>query len=490
MRFITKPIASALIVCLVHNPIAGFYLWTGLLFFKPFPAFADAFLDRAAEGQAFGTGLMTGYSIPNVNSSTGQMTLTNGLVAGQTVQQGELFQEIQPGSMDGIAASYGDSAALGTNVNNDLGSLTTGTSTHAYAYQTLMGANTAMPNMYNDPMWKPSDDIYSLKSPLINDLFNGCEKKTSFSETSCPIHLEDLKTCKKTLKTEACKVTRIITPLANETIELASFTGTGGSGNGGFNEIAADQMQIMLGTSDLDAYPEQGVCNPRVEVMTINVNDTSRLISAVIATAGADDNVKLTIDGAMVFNSGDCDDRDPWISSFNIDVMPYLTNGTHTLVMYTYAADVSSYGGWVLLDVKKQVDLEESFTDYPAGCRERLFDNWPPTGTTAPPFVSDGSLNDQASTDWWKCTDASNSRTFGGITITPDSPVLDLQPILPDPPPSPPAPICYAAETRVPGHITLPCFTDKDGYQVCPEYDYDLEEHTSCDQVNDGEKTI
>jgi len=181
---------------------------TGLLFFKPFPAFADAFLDQTAEGQIFGTGLMTGYSIPSVNSSTGEMTLTNGAVAGQKVQQNELFQEIQPGSMDGISASYGNAATFGTQVNNDLGSLTTGTSTHAYAYQTLMGANTAMPNMYNDPIWKTSDDIYSQKSPLINDLFNGCDKRTSFSETSCLIHMEDLKTCKKTLKTESCKVNK------------------------------------------------------------------------------------------------------------------------------------------------------------------------------------------------------------------------------------------------------------------------------------------
>lgn len=114
MRFITKPISWALIVCLTHNPVAAFYIMTGLMFFRPFPAYADAFLDQAAEGQAFGTDLMTGYSIPNVNSATGQMTLTNGLVAGQTVQQNELFQEIQPGTMDGISASYGDAATFGT----------------------------------------------------------------------------------------------------------------------------------------------------------------------------------------------------------------------------------------------------------------------------------------------------------------------------------------------------------------------------------------
>ncbi len=211
MRFIIKPIAWALIACLVNNPIYGFYFVTGLLFFKPFPAFADAFIDRPPKAKTLGTELMTDYSIPMVNSSTGEMTLTNGLAHGQTVQQNELFQEIQPGSMDGIAASYGDALHLGTQVNNNLGSLSTGTSTHANAYQTLMGANTAMPNIYNDPIWKTSDDIYSLRSPLINDLFNGCEKKTNWSEKDCPIHMEDLKTCKKTMKTESCKVTRVVT---------------------------------------------------------------------------------------------------------------------------------------------------------------------------------------------------------------------------------------------------------------------------------------
>ena len=122
-----------------------------------------------------------------------------------------------------------------------------------------------------------------------------------------------------------------------------------------------------------------------------------------------------------------------------------------------------------------------TFLDFPAGCRQRLFDNWPPT-VTAPDFISNGSLTDEASTKWWKCTEASDSKVIEGVTITPALYGKYLGPILPDAPPSPPAAICYAAETRVPGHITLPCFTDKDGYQVCPEYDYNNDEHTGCDE--------
>lgn len=483
MRFITKPIAWALIVCLTHNPVASVYMMTGLLFFKPFPAFADAFLDQAAEGQTFGTGLMTGYSIPSVNSSTGEMTLTNGVVAGQKVQQNELFQEIQPGSMDGISSSYGDAATLGTQVNNDLGSLTTGTSTHAYAYQTLMGANTAMPNMYNDPIWKTSDDIYSLKSSLINDLFNGCDKKTSFSETSCPIHMEDLKTCKKTFKTESCKVNRVITPIP-DTSKPVQKVSVSNASEVFFNDTALpDEISMQVG-NPWNGWNQGDGCWYESYTLTINVVDATRLISAKLTQVIGDGGAQVIIDGTVIWNlaGGGCLDIDPWSFSPNIDILPYLTPGQHTITFTIFSDDDSTPDGGSYFTIKKKPDFEESFIDYPAGCRARLFANGPPTGTT-PSFISSGSLNDQASTDWWKCTDAANSRTFGSITITPDPYAQYLQLILPDPPASPPAPICYAAETRVPGHITLPCFTDKDGYQVCPQYDYNLDEHTNCDEL-------
>ncbi len=490
MRFIAKPIAWALIVCLTHNPVAAFYMMTGLLFFKPFPAFADTFLDQAAAGQSFGTGLMTGYTIPSVNSSTGEMMLTNGAVAGQKIQQNELFQEIQPGSMDGISDSYGDTAAFGAQVNNDLGSLTTGTSTQAYAYQTLLGANTSMPNMVNDPMWKTSDDIYSLKSPLINDLFNGCEKKTSFFETACPIHMEDLKTCKKTLKTESCKVNRVITPISDSSKPVQKVSVSNAS-EVFFNESALPDVVSMQVGNPYNGWNQGGGCWYESYTLTINVVDSTRLISATLTNVVGDGGAQVFIDGTRIWNygGGGCLDIDPWSSSPNMDILPYLTPGQHTITFTIFSDDDSTPDGGSYFTIKKQPDFDESFIDYPAGCRQRLFASWPPSGT-APTFVSSGSLNDQASTDWWQCTDASNSRTFGSITITPDPYARYLQPILPDTPASPPAPICYAAQTRTPGHITLPCFTDKDGYQVCPEYDYNLDEHTSCDELTSNPQCV
>ncbi len=464
-------------------------MMTGLLFFTPFPAFADALLDNAAAGQSFGTGLMTGYSIPSVNSSTGEMTLNNGLVAGQTLQQNSLFQEIQSGSMDGIAASYGDAGALGTQVNNNLGSLTTGTSTHAYAYQTLMGANTSMPNLYNDPLWKQSDDVYTRTSPLIDDLFNGCAKTTSFSEKSCSIHVEDLKSCKKTLKTESCKVNRVITELTgnDKVINEISATNDGNPGEVLFAD-SFDTINIQLGIPwNYDGG--SGGCYFWSYTIVINVNNPSRLISALMTDVAADGGMSLFIDGSNVWNwnggSGSCPNG-AFGSSPNLNILPYLTQGQHTLTMQIGADNnksPSTPDGGASFVIKKKPDFKEDILDYPAGCRARLFASWPPQGS-APPFVPNGSLNDQASTDWWQCTDAATSRTFGAVTLTntPDITAL-LQPLLPGQPATPPAPICYSATTRVPGHITLPCFTDKDGYQVCPEYDYTLNEHTSCDEI-------
>jgi hypothetical protein len=71
------------------------------------------------------------------------------------------------------------------------------------------------------------------------------------------------------------------------------------------NEISLDQVSIRVGTTNLNEYQHQAnVCSPRQEQMTINVSDGSRIDSATITSASADDNVVLTIDGTTVFDSG------------------------------------------------------------------------------------------------------------------------------------------------------------------------------------------
>lgn len=480
MQAIKKTIAEILIVCIFHNSVAVFYIAARVAFFTPFPAFADAFMDNAAEGQALGEALMSEFTIPDVNASTGEITLTNGLVAGQKLQQNEMFQEIQPGSMDAAIAAYGNAAAQGAYVNDTISSLSTGSSTHAYAYQTLMGANTAMPNIYNDPIWQQSDAVLSRQSPLIDDMFSSCTKTTNWAETSCPIHVEDLRTCKKVLGNETCKVTRAVsyTP-------VIGF----GSGDGKIASCGSGCTSLIVGPDTNNTL--EGNC------AVFNWNASYVVLRPEAITQVTIDNVKyddytriyvnetLVYTGGTGWGGGPCDLGQNWVENPGTDITAAFKNaaqgGTVVVRQETLVGGLGEASA--TLKVISSSDLSEQFIDQPPGCRERVFKAWPPIWSP-PIWSSTGSLNDQASTDWWQCLDASNDRAVGPITITPQEYGALAGPILPDPPASPPAPICYQAESRVPStHVVEPCYTDYKGYEICPEYDYPLSAHDTCESL-------
>jgi conjugal transfer mating pair stabilization protein TraN len=134
MRRLFRPVIYPLIVCLLHNPFAALYFASALILFQPFPAIADVFLDKAAEGQDFGTAIRDEFRVPSVNKDTGTITLQNGLVDGQKIKQNELFQEIQPGSIDDALSSYGDNEALNAYTNAFLDNLQDNETQHANSY--------------------------------------------------------------------------------------------------------------------------------------------------------------------------------------------------------------------------------------------------------------------------------------------------------------------------------------------------------------------
>jgi conjugal transfer mating pair stabilization protein TraN len=480
MQKITKAVAEILIVCIFHNSVAVFYIAARFAFFTPFPAFADAFIDKAVEGEALGGTLMSEFTIPDVNASTGEITLTNGPVAGQKIQQNEMFQEIQPGSMDAAAAAYGNSAAQGTYVNNTINSLSTGSSTHAYAYQTLMGANTAMPNIYNDPIWQQSDAVLSRQSPLIDDLFSGCTKTTNWAETSCPIHVEDLKTCKKVLGNETCKVTRAVsyTP-------VMGF----GSGDGRIASCGSGCTYLHVGPDTNNTLA--GDCAVFNWNASYVVMRPDAITQVTIDNVKYDDYTRIYINDTLVYTGGTgwggggCELGESWVENPGTDITAAFKNaaqgGTVVVRQETLVGGLGEAAA--TLKVMASPDLSEQFIDNPPGCRERVFNAWPP-GWSPPLWFPTDSLNDQASTDWWQCLDASNDRVVGTITITPEEYGALAGPILPDPPASPPAPICYQAESRVPSsHVIEPCYTDYQGYEICPEYDYPLSAHDTCESL-------
>lgn len=466
-----KTIASLLIMCLAHNSVASVYLATSVLFFTPFSAIADAFIDQANDGKNLGSTLRSDFVLPEMDAASGTMTLKNGAANGQTVQQNELFQEVIPGSMDAAVTAYGDSDAMSTHINDKLDELGSSGTNHGIAYQTLLGANTAMPNMKNDPLWQTSDNVLGQKSSDINDKFTGCQKNTTYDEKSCSVHVKDLKTCKKAAKAEKCRVIRQIKEIPIKAVTRAE-------GNDSFFDSARQTSFTITRERSGDGYA--GCAGNDARCIALDIHDLTRISHAVIEWHKLADVVQFKVNGEAVYTSGSCSDTDPEVRP-NFDFKPYLVEGRN-LIEVGFVRDCIRYSNSFKAVITKLPDYEDVFVDTPAGCRERVSNAWPRTGQV-PDWTRTGTLEDQASTAWWQCLDAAHDRSFGGVLVSTSQPETfsSFRDILPEPLASPPAPICYSAETRMPGHVKLPCFTDLDGYQQCPEFDYNTDAHDSCE---------
>ncbi|POZ50655.1 conjugal transfer protein TraN [Methylovulum psychrotolerans] len=476
-----KAIASLLIICLANNSVASVYLATSVLFFTPFSAIADVFIDKAESGKALGGSLRSGFVLPEMDAASGTMTLKNGAANGQTVQQNELFQEIIPGSMDAAVTAYGNSDAMSTHINDKLDELGSSGTNHGIAYQTLLGANTAMPNMKNDPLWQTSDNVLGQKSSDINDKFTGCQKNSTYNEKSCSVHVKDLKTCKKAAKAEQCKVTRNVT--YSPVIRM-------GSGDGRMASCGVGCTYLYTGTVG-DNYWHGGECTVFTWTASFIVSRPDAIRNVIIDNVQYDDQTRIFLNEDLVYTgaagygtSGGCDFHRSLNENPAKDITAAFKNaavgGTVTVRQETRVGGNGE--GFSRLKVLAALDITEQFTDSPVGCRERLSNSWPPNGQP-PDWTRTGVLEDQASTDWWQCLDAAHERSFGGVLVSTSQPetLSSFGDILPEPVASPPAPICYSAETRMPSHVKLPCFTDLGGYQQCPEYDYNIDTHDSCE---------
>jgi len=482
IEFLKKLVSWALIACLVNNPTYAVYMATTILFFKPIAAYADAFMDQAVNGQTLGDALLKDYVQPSVDAKTGTMTLNNGLAAGKTIQQNDLFQEIQPGSMDGIAASFGDSTAFGVEANKQLGPLATGTSSHALAYQTLLGAKTSMPDISHDPIWTVSDNTFTMTTPLISDLFKGCVKTTAFDETTCPVHVPDLKTCKKALGVEACTVTRNVSYAP-----VLSF----GQGDGRIVNCGPGCSYLYIGTIGDNYWAAAGGgCQVFTWTASLTVNRPDAITKVLVDNVQYDDHTRLYLNDQLVYTGktgwdGACELETNWNENPATDItaafMAAAATGPVTIRQETKVGEFGE--GFARLKVIGAIDITDQITDTPVGCRDRLIKLWPPTGTPPAAWVSSGSVNDQASTDWWQCTDADNARVVGGLTLTPDTYGHYLTPLYPGEPPSPPTPICFSAFIRMPGDVQLPCFIDLNGFEQCPTGPAPGTAHTSCDPI-------
>jgi conjugal transfer mating pair stabilization protein TraN len=461
-----KILAFALAFILANQQFAFACFSIQALWLVPHKAGADAFADSAASGQALGTGMVNAYTPPLVDQDSGMITLRNGSANGQTLEQSGLYPQAVPGSMDAAHNAYGDASAMtGVTANAEVSLSRSNGNSYQYAYQTLMGAHHATVDMSNDPIWKVSNATFNGSNGLMDSMVSGCDTNSSTTSSTGSVHMPDYKTCHKSAAPQGCTVTRLVEVQPDDITQVSS------SGQAVFADTQLS-TDITLGVNKAGSFPNFG-CASHEDQIVINVTDADAIDSATLAAAGADDGLTLSIDGNQAWAPfADCGDYAPWHNdALNIDLTSRLkSNGTHTLrLAASTSADTKMPYAYAILKIKKTPGFKDSFAESPPGCRANIFNQWDQiTGGQSPPWFPTGSPGDRASTQFWQCLDAGDARVIGGVTFDATAYGPRMAPILPDPPASPPAPICHKAAIRVPTSGTMQCWTDSGGLQHCP----------------------
>ncbi|MBF0609503.1 MAG: conjugal transfer protein TraN [Magnetococcales bacterium] len=432
-------------------------------------AYADVMNDAAGGGQALGTSLLQGYRQPTVDG-TGVVTLGNGTL----LQPGELFPGGVAGSMDEPSAAFGSAGAMNTATVNTTSRLAGEQSWHGEAYRLMMGTSSVRPNLRNDPIFTVSDGVLSLQDSTIDGLFSGCEQNNGDSTWSVgtTTHLPRLETCDRVVRPPGCRVTRNV--LAEPPVLSVSGIGT-------ITSCGSNCWEILVGYQSLDQYTGASCTELKHETFTVEVKHPELIQSATVTTIAADDQMMLVMEDVKIAGSGTytdaqnvtlpCSGTSPWSTNPNIDISnAFQTAGQLRFDVYVlHAPGTGRSGGYGKIRLSAPAFVEESLADQPLGCLGNL--SWPPVGE-AEPWNPTDSENDRASTAWWECTDAASSRVIGGVEITPEAYGNILQPLFPDAPTAPPAPICYAASLRVESGWGVPasmeCWVDAAGYTQCP----------------------
>lgn len=466
LSILKRVLAFALAAFLVNQQVAVAYFGVWSLWLVVPKASADAFTDSAASGQSLGTGLVNSFAPPSVDQGSGQITLRNGGAQGQTIDQSGLYPQTVPGSMDAAQNAYGDATAMsGVTANAQVSLAQSGNTQYQSAYQTLMGAGKAPVDLSNDPIWSVSNATFNGSNGLLDSMVNGCDTNTTTTSSTSSVHVPNYQTCHKSSAPQGCTVTRTVTILSDAIQNVSS------SGYVSFSdtELSTD---ITLGSTTPGAYRNFG-CFSHSDEIVVTINDASAINSVTITGAGADDGLILSIDGKQAWSAfANCQDFNPWVNpNMGVDLTPYFSSsGNHSIkVAVSISTQTRRPYGYVILKFKKSPNFNDSFTDNPPGCRANLLANWNQITSGQPPsWVASGSLDDQASTPYWQCLDADNARNIGGVTFDTATYGPRMSPILPNPPASPPAPICYQAQMRVPASGTMQCWTDIGGVQHCP----------------------
>lgn len=394
-------------------------------------------------------------------------------------------------------STYGDPSALGAIISSRAIDLGTETSEAGNAYRTLRdGAILEKPDVSQDEIVTVGETAYR---DAFRDITLGgaCTRSVTNTPANKTAHVADIKYCTRFSSTAAaCSVTRNVTQL--KPLDVISGEGTA-------TVDVAGNLQLILGRVG-DNYLS-GNCTVYEFDQVVKIIDPSRIQSAVLERVKWDDYVQIIIGGQYVFEGPDgpgvfppeqgvaaCERKTEFDQNPNIDVTSLFKSvapGTEIPVKIR----VSVGGrGEAFANIRVLYDHPENpITQNPPGCLDEILADPSRLGAGAG-ITLGASIKDQASNQWFECTDAATNRTVtlsnGQIyTITQNDYAL-LGELYPGEPVAPPAPICFSAKLRSLGVVNHDCYTDGNGKQQCPVVDYSTAAGSDCGPLESNPQCV
>lgn len=409
---------------------------------------------------------------PSYNATSGQISVPEGDV---------MILDGAGADMSTKSSTYGDASALGGVISGRALHLQTEMSDQGNAYRTLRsGAVFPHPDLSHDVIVTSSESAYknAFKDPLVG---GACTHAVNATATApLKAHIEDLQTCARAKSLAAsCKVKRNSVG-SMKPIEIVA-------GDGGSKYESATQFLMTVGKEGDDYYA--GSCAIFEQYQTIKINDPSRIHSAVLEDLEYDDHIQVYLNGTLLhtgphgpgqfppeIGSETCELSTHWVETLNMDLTSAFRDvAPGTQITFKIRVSVGGKGeGYGRIRVGLNPPPSNMIDQDPPGCLDAINGN--------PDLLGEGgnvtltaSVLDQASNDYWRCTDAATSRVIstgvGSFTVTQnDYPAMG--PLYPGEPDVPPAPICFAAEVRSLGVYQNDCYVDGNGKTQCPTADY------------------
>ncbi len=392
--------------------------------------------------------------------------------------------------------TYGDPSALGAIISSRAVELGTETSEAGNAYRTLRdGAILQKPDVSHDEIVTVGESAYRDAFRDIS-LGGACSRSVTNTPTSKTAHITDLKYCTRFSPTgAACSVTRDITRL--KPVDVISGEGTA-------TVETAGNLQLVLGRVG-DNYLS-GSCTVFEFDQVVKVIDPSRIQSAIIERVKWDDYVQIIVGGQYVFEGPDgpgefppeqgigaCERKTEFDTNPNVDITSILRSvapGTEIPVKIRVSVGGK---GEAYASVRVLYDKpENSVIQNPPGCLDEILKDPSRLGEGAG-ITLGASIKDQASNQWFECTDAATNRTVmidgQPLTVTQNDYQL-LGPLFPGEPVAPPAPICFSAKLRSLGVVNHACYTDGNGNQQCPVVDYTATTGSDCGELESNPQCV